>query len=140
VSEPVGGDALGGDPGESVAEAFPEVVVSFAGEWVAVAESEQQRVGGEYCAAGAGVISEAVGEGGFTEAGRGDKAERFTLSMRQLCAAVQTTLSGRMTHHGGRDLVPQAHCRTTHGDTAAWFGRNRDRDPAWSAHVVALQY
>lgn len=27
VSEPVSGDALGGDPGETVAETFPEVVV-----------------------------------------------------------------------------------------------------------------
>ena len=32
VSEPVGGDALGGDPGESVPEAFPEVVVAAAGD------------------------------------------------------------------------------------------------------------
>lgn len=40
VAEPVGGDALGGDPGEAVAEAFPEVVVVSAGEWAAVAEAE----------------------------------------------------------------------------------------------------
>ena len=62
VAEPVGGDALGGDPGESVAEAFPEVVVASAGEWVAVAVPEQ-RVGGEDRAAGGGVVDQAVGEG-----------------------------------------------------------------------------
>jgi hypothetical protein len=37
VSEPVGGEALDGDPGESVAEAFPEVVVVAGGDGSAVA-------------------------------------------------------------------------------------------------------
>jgi hypothetical protein len=40
VAEPVGGDALGGDPGESFAESFPVVVVAAAGEWLAGAEPE----------------------------------------------------------------------------------------------------
>jgi hypothetical protein len=39
VAEPVGGDALAGDPGESVTEAFPELVVTATGEWSAVTEA-----------------------------------------------------------------------------------------------------
>jgi hypothetical protein len=62
VAQPVGGDALGGDPGEVVAEAFPEVVVASAGEGAAVAVA-QELVGGQDSAAGGGVIDEAVGEG-----------------------------------------------------------------------------
>ena len=40
AAEPVGGDALCGDPGEAVTEAFPEVVVAAAGERAVVAESQ----------------------------------------------------------------------------------------------------
>jgi hypothetical protein len=33
VAQPVGGDALFGDPGEVFADAFPEVVVAAGGQW-----------------------------------------------------------------------------------------------------------
>ena len=37
----MGGDALGGDPGQPVADAFPQVVVAPWGEWPAVAVAQQ---------------------------------------------------------------------------------------------------
>jgi hypothetical protein len=40
VAEPVGGNVVGGDPGESVAEAFPEVVAASAGEGTAVSVAQ----------------------------------------------------------------------------------------------------
>lgn len=63
VAEPVGGDALGSDPGESFAESFPEVVVASAGEGMPVAVAEQG-FGGEDGAAGCGVVDQAVRERG----------------------------------------------------------------------------
>jgi hypothetical protein len=61
VAEPVGGDALSGDPGESFAESFPEVVVAAAGERVPVAVP-QQGIGRVDGAAGCGVVDQAVRE------------------------------------------------------------------------------
>jgi hypothetical protein len=63
VAEPVDGDALCGDPGESFAEAFSEVVVAAAGERVSVAIAEQG-IGVEDGAAGGGMVNQAVRERG----------------------------------------------------------------------------
>jgi hypothetical protein len=40
VAEPVGGDALFGDPGEVGADAVPEMVVAAGGQWGAVAVAQ----------------------------------------------------------------------------------------------------
>jgi hypothetical protein len=63
VAEPVGGDALGGDPGEPFAESFPEVVVAAAGQRASIAEP-QQGIRGEDGSAGCGVVDQAVRECG----------------------------------------------------------------------------
>lgn len=55
VAQPVGGDAVGGDPGQLIAEAVSEVVVASVGEWLSVAVA-QQGVGGQEGAAAGGVI------------------------------------------------------------------------------------
>lgn len=62
VTEPVGGDALGGDPGQLVAQACPEVVVAAAGHGTPVAET-QERIGGQGRAVVGGMVGEAVCEG-----------------------------------------------------------------------------
>jgi hypothetical protein len=63
VAQPVGGDAVSGDPGELLPETFPEVVVAASGERAAVAVA-QQRISGCCGAAGRGVFGQAGGEGG----------------------------------------------------------------------------
>jgi hypothetical protein len=60
VAEPVGGDLLGGDPGEVLADAGPEVVVAAGGDGVAVAVAEQLFGGG---AASLLVVDEGGGDG-----------------------------------------------------------------------------
>jgi hypothetical protein len=55
VPEPVGGDALGGDPRRSFADAFPQVVVAAAGQTTPVA-IPQKWVGGQDGARGSGHV------------------------------------------------------------------------------------
>jgi hypothetical protein len=62
VSEPVGSDLLGGDPGEVVADAGPEVVVSAGGDGVPGAVAEQLLGGG--AASLLGVVEDGAHEGG----------------------------------------------------------------------------
>jgi hypothetical protein len=62
VSEPMGGDLLGGDPGEAYADALPEVVVAAGGDGVLVAVAEELLGGG--AAALFVVVGEGVHEGG----------------------------------------------------------------------------
>jgi hypothetical protein len=64
VAEPVGGDALGGDPEESLAEAGPEVVVATAGQGAACVVA-QQVIGGQERAAAFGVLGQADARAGL---------------------------------------------------------------------------
>jgi hypothetical protein len=63
VAQPVDRDALGGDPGESLADTEPEVVVAAAGQGVAVAVA-QQLIGGQERTPTGGVVGQADREGG----------------------------------------------------------------------------
>jgi hypothetical protein len=61
VAQPVGGDALGGDPGESFTEPVPELVVAAVGQPGAVAEA-QQPIGREVGATCLGVLGQPGGK------------------------------------------------------------------------------
>src|SRR6266536_3245566 len=61
MPQPVRGDALGGDPGQLFADAFPEVVVAAAGDRLPVAVP-QQSICGRDRATAAGVLVEVGGE------------------------------------------------------------------------------
>ncbi|GAA3249754.1 hypothetical protein GCM10010532_096070 [Dactylosporangium siamense] len=61
AAQPVGGDALRGDPGQVPADAAPQFVVAAAGQGAAVAVP-QQRVRRQDRAADGGVLHEAGGE------------------------------------------------------------------------------
>jgi hypothetical protein len=59
VAQPVCGDALGGDLGESFAESFPKVVVTAAGERASMVEP-QQGIDGEDGFACCGMVDQAA--------------------------------------------------------------------------------
>jgi hypothetical protein len=61
VPQPVGGDALGGDPRQLLAEAVPKVVVATAGDRDALAEP-QQRIGGQDRTTAPGVLGQRAGQ------------------------------------------------------------------------------